>query len=147
MGGGVTALPFFYLSSVVRLQEPRLLLDGRDPSVDHWLHLWPETHGFWLVLSHFCFVFLFEEWVLEIVCSHFCCHNSTNPISNQLFDLLFLLIILYYIDPRHYLLHLNKLIFSLSKPILWSVPTLSRVITHTNNNIQQGNTYTNVPQD
>ncbi len=44
-----------------------------------------------------------------------------KPHFQPLFDLLFLLIILYYIDPRHYLLYLNKLIFSLSKPILWSV--------------------------
>ncbi len=72
------------------------------------------------LVSHFCFVFLFEEWVLEIVCSHFCCHNSTNPISNSHFFFFFFLI-LYYIDPIHNWLHFIKLIFSLLKPILWSV--------------------------
>ncbi len=30
---------------------------------------------FFFVLSHFCLVFLFEEWVLEIVCSNFCCQK------------------------------------------------------------------------
>ncbi len=72
------------------------------------------------LFSHLCFVFLFEEWVLEIVCDHFCCYNSTNPIST----IFFIFFILYYIDLRHYLLHLNKRILFV-KTLFCEVSSLS----------------------